>query len=54
MNEAVKRKLDSLIDNNPIEDKKFINRRKDGLIERVRAESSKQILTEDNKTLLMD
>jgi len=52
LNEEVKQKLDNLLDkgNDNKNNTKRINRRQDGLVERVR--SSRIILTEDNKQVL--
>jgi hypothetical protein len=53
LNEETKRKLDDLVNKDSDENTniKRINRKKDGLIERIN--SSKKILTEDNKFLLL-
>jgi hypothetical protein len=51
--QETKKKLDDLLTDDESNIKR-IPSRKDGLIERIRMESQKKIITEDNKQLLRD
>jgi hypothetical protein len=53
LNEETRERLDNLLDktNDEVNNIKRVNRKQDGLIERVK--SSKKILTEDNKLLIL-